>query len=338
MHFEHLPTIPLPEEIEKSCINKIGKVSLKIKTRSKVKREKLYAIKKLDLVASTISAIFQSAYNNCSPLLALDGFYRELVDLLVDLNKLNESLIRIKKSRKILINIHKSYREKIRLSESSNEISSNLKEGLGRLISVIHRNKKYLIYLRKTKNKLSKLPDIDTEIPTIVIAGPPNVGKSSLVNSISSAKSEIAYYPFTTKSISIGHINYNEIKFQVIDTPGLLDRPLSERNKIELQAILALKYLAKMIVFIFDPSDESYYDINNQFNILKEIISNFNVPIVCVVNKIDIANKEKLDEIREKVSSLGLNLFYVSVLKGTNVEKLKEELISRIAKSCGLIS
>ncbi len=42
-------------------------------------------------------------------------------------------------------------------------------------------------------------------------------------------------YAFTTKSLYVGHMDYKYLRWQVIDTPGILDRPLEERNTIEMQ-------------------------------------------------------------------------------------------------------
>jgi GTP1/Obg family GTP-binding protein len=39
-------------------------------------------------------------------------------------------------------------------------------------------------------------------------------------------------YSFTTKSLYVGHTDYKYLRWQVIDTPGLLDHPLEERNTI----------------------------------------------------------------------------------------------------------
>ena len=44
-------------------------------------------------------------------------------------------------------------------------------------------------------------------------------------------------YAFTTKSIYVGHTDYKYLRWQVLDTPGILDRPLEERNTIEMQSI-----------------------------------------------------------------------------------------------------
>ena len=46
---------------------------------------------------------------------------------------------------------------------------------------------------------------------------------------------EVQPYAFTTKSLYVGHMDYRYLRWQVIDTPGILDRPLEERNTIEMQ-------------------------------------------------------------------------------------------------------
>ena len=46
---------------------------------------------------------------------------------------------------------------------------------------------------------------------------------------------DVQPYAFTTKSLFIGHMDYKYLRWQVIDTPGILDRPLEERNTIEMQ-------------------------------------------------------------------------------------------------------
>ena len=44
--------------------------------------------------------------------------------------------------------------------------------------------------------------------------------------------------------------------FQVVDTPGILDHPLEERNTIEMQAITALAHLRAVVLYIMDVSEQ----------------------------------------------------------------------------------
>ena len=100
----------------------------------------------------------------------------------------------------------------------------------------------------------------------------------------------------------IGHLKSGWRTFQVIDTPGLLDRELEKRNAIELQAVLALRYLADMIVFVIDPSETCGYTLDRQLALLESIRANFpDIPFIEVENKADLEGKPTG---RERISAL----------------------------------
>jgi 50S ribosome-binding GTPase len=105
----------------------------------------------------------------------------------------------------------------------------------GRMCTLMKRQAASLTYLEQVRQHMSRLPSIDPHTRTLVICGYPNVGKSSFINSITRADVEVQPYAFTTKSLYVGHLDYKYARWQVIDTPGILDRPLEERNTIEMQ-------------------------------------------------------------------------------------------------------
>lgn len=153
-------------------------------------------------------------------------------------------------------------------------------------------------------------PTLKTGKPTIVIAGAPNVGKSTLLATLTGSKPQTASYPFTTQDLNLG---YDAEGNQFIDTPGLLDRPLSERNTIEQHAILALKHVATLIVFIIDPTETCGYSIKEQENILTEIKTLFNQPLVLVSNKADTGNTYK-------------NAIFISAKTGQGIDELRSKI------------
>ena len=80
-----------------------------------------------------------------------------------------------------------------------------------------------------------------------------------------------------------------------MDTPGILDHPLDERNTIEMQAITALAHLNACILFIIDISEKCGWSIEQQIALFKNIKPLFQgKPLVIVLNKIDICKYSTL--------------------------------------------
>ena len=50
-------------------------------------------------------------------------------------------------------------------------------------------------------------------------------------------------------ALFVGHMDHRYLRWQVVDTPGILDRPLEERNTIEMQAITALAHLQCCVLY-----------------------------------------------------------------------------------------
>ena len=114
--------------------------------------------------------------------------------------------------------------------------------------------------------------------------GFPNVGKSAIVNAISNANMDVQLFAFTTRMLSLGHVNYGGIEWQVLDTPGILNKPLEERNTIEMMTIMALAHLRATTLFVVDISEECGWAVAEQvalFNAIKPLFTS--KPVVCIV-------------------------------------------------------
>lgn len=59
-------------------------------------------------------------------------------------------------------------------------------------------------------------------------------------------------------------MDYKYLRFQVIDTPGILDHPLEDRNVIEMQAVTALAHLRAAVLYFFDISEYCGHTIEEQ--------------------------------------------------------------------------
>jgi nucleolar GTP-binding protein len=96
------------------------------------------------------------------------------------------------------------------------------------MATIVKRQAQSLQYLEQVRQHLSRLPSIDPSTRTLLICGYPNVGKSSFLNKITRADVEVQPYAFTTKSLYVGHTDYKYLRWQVVDTPGILDHSLGK--------------------------------------------------------------------------------------------------------------
>ncbi|MEA3323899.1 MAG: hypothetical protein U9Q37_02010 [Euryarchaeota archaeon] len=69
------------------------------------------------------------------------------------------------------------------------------------------------------------------------------------------------------------------LRYQVVDTPGLLDRPLSYLNEIELQAITALNHVDDVVLLLIDPSEHCGYPLTARTNMFREIEKTLAIPV-----------------------------------------------------------
>ena len=261
----------------------------------------------------------------------LPDFYRELASLLVDVDELRLTLGKLNGILPVLSQIERDSFKDLKKIETPKEADKIRRSAFGRVSSILRQQNKNLEYLNSIRGKLRKIPSIDYEMPCVVFAGYPNVGKSSLVVNISTNKKiEVQEYPFTTKELILGHLHierkFDTIKLQCMDTPGILDRPMSMRNNIEAQAILALRLISDLIIFVFDPTPACGYSIDSQIDLYNEIKDNFTqdgkINMLIIMNKKDLASPTEINYLKDKLNLNEGDYFMTNALTGDNLDTL----------------
>ncbi|BEI86418.1 hypothetical protein CcaverHIS002_0607050 [Cutaneotrichosporon cavernicola] len=219
----------------------------------------------------------------------LHPFLSSLLNVLYDKNHYKLALGQISTARHLIAQVAKDYCRLLKFGDSLYRCKQLKRAALGRMATIMRRQKDPLAYLEQVRQHISRLPAIDPNTRTLIICGYPNVGKSSFVNKITRADVDVQPYAFTTKSLFVGHMDYKYLRWQVVDTPGVLDHPLEEMNTIEMQSITALAHLRAAILYFMDLSEQCGYTIEAQCKLFHSIKPLFaNKPVVLVINKIDI--------------------------------------------------
>lgn len=323
----------------KKAMKSTAQVSLNAPIIVKAKKKEF---KRVQLAVQDIIDRILNVIKSVPVIEELPDFYKELASILVDTDKLKLTLGRLNGILPILSQIQREYLRKIKRIEVPKEGDKLRRSVFGRVSSIIKKRNEDLVYLNDIRGKLREIPSIDSDVPCIVVAGYPNVGKSSIVKLISTNKKiEVQEYPFTTKKLNIGHLliekDFDTIRLQIIDTPGILDRPMAERNYMELQAILALRLISDLILFIFDPTPACGYSIDSQIDLYNEIKQNFakdgKIEIVIILNKMDLAKSSEIEYIKEKLKLDSKQINLTNASTGENLDKIINLLNDRYVKS-----
>ncbi len=265
-------------------------------------RIRAFYMRKVKYTAETFSERLGNILEDFPKLDDIHPFYSDLCNVLYDRDHYKMALGQLNTAKHLIATLSKDYVRLLKYGDSLYRCKQLKRAALGRMCTLMKKHGASLAYLEEVRKHLSRLPSIDPNTRTLLITGYPNVGKSSFMNKVTRADVEVEPYAFTTKSLFVGHCDYKYLRWQVLDTPGILDKPLEERNTIEMQAVTALAHLQCCVLYFMDLSENCGWTIEQQAKLFDNIRPLFsNKPLVVVVNKTDLVPFESLEPSKKKL-------------------------------------
>jgi GTP-binding protein len=148
-------------------------------------------------------------------------------------------------------------------------------------------------------------------IADVGLVGYPNVGKSTLISTLSNAKPEVANYEFTTLTPNLGVVDVGEYSsFMMADIPGIIDGA-SEGRGLGLDF---LKHIERTKTLLFMIDMANYRDMLDQYLVLKEEVKKFSIELskrkfAIALTKTDSFDEETVNsKTKEFIEAIGLNI------------------------------
>lgn len=321
MEFESLPTTPWAEELLDTAFSRAARTG---RAKSGVDAQRSM----LQTASNVLSDNLEHVVTSWPDFDTIEPFYYDLADAIVadlkgtktgGIDTLRQHLSEIGWAARKTKDLGREYQRKVGGKDPA-AARSIRKQGFARMASVVEEVAEDLRMVGEAREALRQLPDIRANEPTIVVAGYPNVGKSSFLNAVTNARVETAEYPFTTTGVHVGHVEHHYVRYQLVDTPGLLDRPMDERNEIERQAISAISHVADCIVFLVDASETCGYPLEDQLALRDEIVARFEVPVLVVGNKADLSKEVTADYLMSVSTGEGLDAVLEAAIEAVDYE------------------
>ncbi|KAF4126760.1 nucleolar GTP-binding protein [Geosmithia morbida] len=315
--WKDIPPVPTQQEFLDIVLSRTQrKLPTQIRAGFQISRIRAFYTRKVKFTQETFSEKFGAILESFPRLQDIHPFHKDLLNTLYDADHFKIALGQLSTAKNLIETISRDYVRLIKYGQSLYQCKQLKRAALGRMATLLKRLKDPLMYLDQVRLHLGRLPSIDPNTRTLLICGYPNVGKSSFLRSVTRADVDVQPYAFTTKSLFVGHFDYKYLRFQAIDTPGILDHPLEEMNTIEMQSITAIAHLRSAILYFMDLSEQCGYTVRDQIKLFRSIKPLFSNKLVfIVINKIDVTRPEELDE--------DLQQDLQSLLKSNEVEMLQ---------------
>ena len=232
--------------------------------------------------------------------------------------------VRDLESGKIIADMNKAGREKIVLHGGRGG------KGNAKFATPTRQSPRYAQNGQRTKEY-----EVELELMTIADVGPiglPNVGKSTILSVVTSAKPKIANYHFTTLTPNLGVVKRYDKSFVVADIPGLIEGA-AEGAGLGHDFLRHIER-TRLLVHVLDISGSEGRDPIEDYKQIRKELADYSpklteLPELIAANKMDITGAEDyLEFLREELEGANVEIFPVSAATAKGFEPLLDRILA----------
>jgi nucleolar GTP-binding protein len=325
LNFSHLTPVPLGTALIDTALSKTQRgTPTVVHPQFHIVRIRGFYMRKVRRAEQEFSTRLGTIVEEFPRMEDIHPFYGDLINVLYDRDHYKLALGHVSSTKGAMEKVSKEFVKLLKFADSPYRCKQLKRAALGRMAHYAKKLGKTLEYLEEVRMHMTRLPAIDPATRTLLLCGFPNVGKSSFMNKVSRADVEVEPYAFTTRSLYVGHFDYNYLQWQVIDTPGILDHPLEERNTIEMLSITALAHVKAVVLYFVDLSETCGSTIEEQISLFNTLSPLLDSHMVIVLSKRDILKLEDMEDKSMAMSFLeGRTYVEISTEDDDSVEAAK---------------
>jgi nucleolar GTP-binding protein len=184
-NFKKIQVVPSSEELIDIVLTRTQrKTPTQVHPGFKIGRIRGFYMRKVKFTQTTCAEKLGQMIADFPRLDDIHPFYADLINTLYDRDHYKLALGQMNMCKHLIDNIARDYLKLLKYGDTAYRCKHLKRAALGRMCTVLKRQKASLGYLEEVRKHLSRLPSIDPSARTLLVCGYPNVGKSSFINKV----------------------------------------------------------------------------------------------------------------------------------------------------------